>query len=67
MGKSDTLKEKLRSILAQLEYQYTILQYAHNGVNFQQHLCVPEVYPGTGEREDEAHVRKVYMAMCVSM
>ena len=73
IGKSEGLKEKLRSILAQLEFQYTIQQWVNKGVNFQQHLYVPEIHPETGdvfcEREDEAHVLKVqfpyYTTFCL--
>lgn len=62
-GKSEGMKEKLKSILAQLQYQHTLDQWLEKGVNFKQHLYVPEVHPNSGdifcEREDEAHVLKV--------
>ena len=55
--------DKLRSILAQLDYSYEIKRWDQEGVNFSQHIYVPEVHPITGqfflEREDEAHVFKV--------
>ena len=54
--------DKLRSILAQLDYSYEIKRWDQEGVNFSQHIYVPEVHPMTGqfflEREDEAHVFK---------
>ena len=43
-------------------YRFTILEYAYNGVNFKEHLYVPEVDAKTGEqfheREDHNHVFK---------
>ena len=62
-GKSETDTEKLRSIPAQLEYQFLVGTWKHNGVPFKSHLHVPESHPATGamfcEREDEGHVLKV--------
>ena len=62
-GKSEGQKDKLRSIVAQLEFQYCIQQYHSAGVLFRTHLYVPEIHPETKEayyeREDEAHVLKV--------
>ena len=53
----------MRSILAQLDYSYQILQLEQQGVNFRVHLHVPEIHSLTHttfcEREDEAHVFKV--------
>ena len=53
----------LRSILAQLEFTYTVHQYDEDGIPFRTHLYVPEVHPDTGElfmeREDEGHILKV--------
>lgn len=55
--------DKLRSILAQLEFSHVVCDYDRRGVPFQTHLHVPEVHPVTGhhwyEREDPAHVLKV--------
>ena len=55
----------LRSILAQLHYQYEIMEWERKGVPFQSRLYVPEIHPITGihihEREDETHVFKVRM------
>ena len=63
-GKTETLTDKLRSILAQLEYQYQIATWEKEGVDFRTYLYVPEKHPLTQdifyEREDEAHVFKVY-------
>ena len=62
-GKSETLREKLCSILAQFEYQYCIQMWHNKGIDFKTYLYVPEVHPETGEmfieREDDAHVLKV--------
>ena len=63
VGKDKSKVEKLRSILAQLEYKYQINLWQSKGVPFKNHLYVPEVHPVTGldfcEREDEAHALKV--------
>ena len=63
VGKSETPLEMLKSILAQLEFQYEILEWEKKGIPFCSHVYVPEVHPLTGvpfhEREDEAHVFKV--------
>lgn len=48
-GKTETPVEMLRSILAQLHYQYEVLEWAKKGVPFRSHLYVPEVHPLTGE------------------
>ena len=67
-GKSESVKDKLRSIIAQFEYQYRIKQWEERGVEFTTYLYVPEVHPETNdifyEREDEAHVLKV---QCICM
>ena len=61
--KTEGLKEKLRSIVAQFEFQHILKQWEERGVNFRTYMYVPEVHPDTGEyfceREDEAHVLKV--------
>ena len=57
------MADKMRSILAQLDFTYQIHQLESEGVPFQVHLYVPEIHPITGlpfcEHEDEAHVFKV--------
>lgn len=62
-GQKETDLEKLRSILAQLEYKYQIETWEKKGVPFKSHICVPENHPLTDvvfmEREDEGHVLKV--------
>lgn len=62
-GSRETTVEKLRSILAQMEYTYKVQTWDKKGVPFRTHMYVPEVNPITGmefhEREDEAHVFKV--------
>ncbi len=59
----ETKEDKLRSILAQLEFQYQVLEYEKKGVPFRRHMYVPEIHPISGleyhEREDDAHVLKV--------
>ena len=63
LGKDESLLDKLRSILAQLEYKHQIHHWHSKGVPFKDHLYMPEVHPLTGvgfcEWEDEAHVLKV--------
>ena len=65
VGKSESLNDKLRSILAHFEFQQRVLQWEDEGVHFRSHLYVPEVHPETNEvfceREDEAHVLKVIL------
>lgn len=57
------MAEKLRSILAQLDYHHQVNTWHDKGVPFKDHLYVSEVHPITGmqfcEREDEGHVFKV--------
>ena len=59
----ETSIQKLRSILAQMEYTYQVCCWDANGVLFRTHVYVPEIHPVTEmefhEREDEAHVLKV--------
>lgn len=63
LGKTETVTEKFRAILAQLEYSFTVNEWQNQGVPFKNNY-VPEVHPATGfpfhEREDEAHVFKVH-------
>ena len=64
IGKTESTADKLRSVLAQLEFSYRIRHY-HDivGVPFRYHLYVPEAHTITNlpicEREDEGHVFKV--------
>lgn len=55
--------DKLRSILAQLEYSYQVQHWHEQGVPFRTHMYVPEINALTGapfhEREDDAHILKV--------
>lgn len=64
IGKEEADAEKLRSILAQLEYTSLIRDYSEKGILFDTHLHVPEVHEYTGivilQREDEGHLLKVY-------
>ena len=64
-GKDESKVEKLRSILAQLEYKYQINHWNSKGVPFKDYLYVAEVHPVTGiqfcEREDEGHIFKVHV------
>ena len=63
VGKDESTVEKLRSIMAQLEYTYQINTWHTKGVPFKHHVYVPEIHPSTSiefcEREDEGHVFKV--------
>lgn len=63
-GKEETLLEMLKSFLAQLQFKCDVMAWESKGVPFCSHLYVPEVHPLTGlpihEREDEAHVFKVF-------
>jgi len=64
-GKDENKLEKLRSIMAQLEYKYQVNTWDAKGVPFKTHLYVPEVHPDTDkqfcEREDEGHIFKVWI------
>ena len=59
----ETHADKLRSIVAQLDYSYQVRGYDKKGVPFCTHMYVPEIHPITDreyhEREDDAHVLKV--------
>ena len=60
---NETIHDKLRSILAQFEYQHLVKSWNAKGVPFLMHMYVPEIHPITDEefheREDEGHVFKV--------
>ena len=64
LGKSESLNDKLRSILAQFEFKHRLHDWRDKGVDFTTYLYVPEIHPETDqvfcEREDEAHVLKVW-------
>ena len=63
-SREETIEEKLRSILAQMDFTYTVRKWDEQGVSFMSHVYVPEVHPITNsifhEREDEGHVLKVH-------
>ena len=63
IGKSETVVEKLKSVLSQLYYKYLILRYEAKGVKFRSHQYVPDIHPITKtefhDREDEGHVYKI--------
>jgi len=70
-GKTETTAEVLRSILAQLDFSYTVRDFHdRQGVPFRHHLYVPEIHPETNlpfcEREDEAHVLKVHAMLNIT-
>lgn len=71
IGKDETFVDKLRSILAQLEFSMLIKEWASMGVPFHEHLYVPEVHPITGtifcEMEDEGHVFKVRIGISTAV
>ena len=48
VGKDETMTEKLKSILAQLEYSHLVNLGHSKGLPFKDHLYVPEVHPVTG-------------------
>lgn len=62
-GKTETTSDKLRSVLAQLEFSHRVRKYTEQGVPFMYFMYVPEEHPVTNcpicEREDEGHVLKV--------
>ena len=68
IGKSEDIRDMLRSILAQLHFTHQIRHWDSLGVPFKSHMHVPEIHPVTGqlfcEREDEGHVLKV---RCMSL
>ena len=63
LGKDESTLDKLRSIVAQLEYKHQVNTWHAKGVPFKKHLYVPETHTETGkpfcEREDEGHIFKV--------
>ena len=67
IGESEGPVEQMRSILAQFDFVYTLKRYEIQGVPFRTYLYVPEEHPETKsvfyEREDEAHLIKVGIAM----
>ena len=56
-------QDSLRSMLAQMKFQLAVKRYKEKGVNFVEHLYVPEVDATTGQhflsREDHNNVLKV--------
>ena len=64
LGKKETRADKLRSIVAQMEYSYQIRKWTDSNVPFTTHLYIPETHPLTRatfhECEDEGHVFKVH-------
>ncbi len=58
-----TLCDKLKSIVAQLEYSHQVIKYDNAGIPFCTYMYVAEVHPITWaeylEREDDAHLLKV--------
>lgn len=62
-GKTESLEDKVWSIIAQLEFRFAIDEWEKKGVLFRTYLYDPEMHPITNEvfceREDEAHILKV--------
>ena len=62
-GKTESIEDKLRSVLAQFEFTKTVREYHSKGIPFQTYMYVPEKHPNTDEvfyeREDDAHLLKV--------
>lgn len=76
IGKTEERVDMLRSILAQMEYQYRVREWDQKGVLFRTYMYVPEIHHITQkpflEREDEGHVFKVcvllYMhVLCITI
>ena len=68
-GKDEGMTDQMRSILAQFEFANLVLEWTSKGIPFQMHLYVPEVHPLTNmtcEREDEAHVLKVFFFLNIN-
>ena len=69
-GKSESITDnRMRSILAQLEFKYRILERERQGVPFREYIYVPKIHPVTQqvyfETEDEPHVFNI--CVCVSL
>ena len=47
-GLEETYEDKLRSIIAQLEYSYEVCDYDKKGIPFRTYMYVPEKHPITG-------------------
>lgn len=58
----ETMLDKLRSIVATCVYRHTIHEFKQKGIDFTQHLYIPEEDPTTGEerhdRGDHNHIYK---------
>ena len=67
-GKTETKGECLKSLMATYIYRLKVKMFAQQGVDFYNHLYVPEQDPDTmmyqHEREDHNHILK-RIAMCV--
>jgi len=67
LGKTESLEEEMKSILAQFEYCNTVKEFDTKGTPFCTYMYVPEVHPETGEvfyeREDDAHLLKVVLLL----
>ena len=60
----ETMLDKLRSIVATFVYRHTIQEFKQEGVDFIQHLYVPEVDPTTDEeRHDRGDHNHIYKRM----
>ena len=70
-GESESLDDKLRSILAQMEFTHVVRSWDQKGVPFRTYIYVPEEHPELGtvfhEREDEGHVYKVNRSLFLFM
>lgn len=60
---TETYDDKLKSVLAQLDFSHQVLDYDSRGIRFRTHIYIPEIHPVScseyHEREDDAHVLKV--------
>ena len=71
VGVTEPLGDQLKSILSQLEYTHVIHSYKQNGVPFRTFMHSPETHPETNamfyERENEAHLLKVKIAISIQL
>ena len=63
LGKTESLEEEMKSILAQFEYCIKVKEFDSQGAPFCTYMYAPEVHPEAGEvfyeHEDDAHLLKV--------
>ena len=69
IGKTEERVDMLRSILAQMEYQYRVREWDQKGVPFRTYMYVPEIHHITQkpflERMKVTFSRYVYYSTCM--